>query len=156
MSSPYNATAFPPKDEKPSQEHLEDVDHDSDQSPLDRVLAGHAHQMTAEDRMTALSIAQDIDPGPSWNSWRMACFTGYALVTCMCSGDNGFDGTVMSSVNSMLQWQTYFSLGGAASKTGIIFGIYTVGQVVAFFPASYLPDKIGRRRSMFVGNCVLA
>jgi MFS family permease len=64
----------------------------------------------------------------------------------------------MSSVNSMIQWQTYFGLTDSkgAPKTGIIFGIYTVGQVVAFFPASYLPDRIGRRRSMFVGNCVLA
>jgi MFS family permease len=33
--------------------------------------------------------------------------------------------------------------------------MYTVGQVVAFFPASYLPDKVGRRWSMFCGNVVL-
>jgi hypothetical protein len=61
----------------------------SDASPLDRVLAGQAHDMSAEDRMTALRIAQDLDPGPSLGSWRMFCFIGYALVTCMCSGDNG-------------------------------------------------------------------
>jgi MFS family permease len=34
-------------------------------------------------------------------------------------------------------------------------GMYTIGQVAAFFPASYLPDRIGRRWSMFTGNTVL-
>jgi len=79
----------------------------------------------------------------------------------------------MSSINSMTQYLSYFgisSTSAGASKTGIIFvrdqilpriklikpkGIYTVGQVVAFFPASYLPDKLGRRLSMLIGNCVL-
>ena len=79
----------------------------------------------------------------------------------------GFDGTVMSSINSMTQWQKYFGLVGAASKTGIVFvsericpeltvqGMYTVGQVCAFFPASYLPDRVGRRKTMFIGNIFL-
>lgn len=61
----------------------------------------------------------------------------------------------MSSVNSMTQFQAYFGLSGAAVKTGIVFGIYTVGSVCAFFPASVLPDMVGRRWSMFIGNVVL-
>lgn len=81
----------------------------------------------------------------------------------------------MGAVNSMTQFQTYFGLSPiGASKTGLVFGIYTVGyvptcpparalwalltinrQVVAFFPASTLPDKIGRRWTMFLGNLVL-
>ena len=61
----------------------------------------------------------------------------------------------MSSVNSMTQFQSYFGLAGAADKTGIVFGVYTIGQVIAFFPASYLPDKLGRRWAMFIGNAVL-
>lgn len=34
-------------------------------------------------------------------------------------------------------------------------GIYTVGQVAAFFPSAYFPDKIGRRYSMFAFNLLL-
>jgi hypothetical protein len=34
-------------------------------------------------------------------------------------------------------------------------GVYTVGGVCAFFPNIYLPDKIGRRYSMFYGNGLL-
>lgn len=55
----------------------------------------------------------------------------------------------------MTQYQKYFGLVAASSKTGIVFGMYTIGQVVAFFPASYLPDRIGRRWSMLVGNVIL-
>lgn len=34
-------------------------------------------------------------------------------------------------------------------------GIYTVGQVCAFFPCVYFPDKIGRRYTMFGANLLL-
>jgi hypothetical protein len=88
MSAPFQQEDEIKKD-KP--EHYEGSldDLPSDANPLERILAGHGHDMTAEDRMTALRIAQDIDPGPPIASWRMLCFTGYAMVTCMCSGDNG-------------------------------------------------------------------
>jgi MFS family permease len=68
----------------------------------------------------------------------------------------GFDGTVMSSVNSMTQYQTFFGLdSNDTSGTGIVFGMNTLGGVVAFFPAAYLPDKVGRRWTMFIGNVIL-
>jgi hypothetical protein len=34
---------------------------------------------------------------------------------------SGFDGTVMSSVNSMKQYQAYFGLKSAEAKTGVVF-----------------------------------
>ena len=34
-------------------------------------------------------------------------------------------------------------------------GMYTVGQITAFIPASTLPDIVGRRYSMFMGNLCL-
>ena len=34
----------------------------------------------------------------------------------------------------------------------IVFGIYTIGSLTGALPASYLPDKFGRRFSMFCGN----
>ncbi|THU93494.1 general substrate transporter [Dendrothele bispora CBS 962.96] len=70
------------------------------------------------------------------------------LVVCCCSGDSGFDGTVMSGINAMKQYQSYFGLTGQGASTGIVFGIYTI------IPASYLPDKFGRRFSMFSASLV--
>jgi MFS family permease len=34
----------------------------------------------------------------------------------------------------------------------IVFGIFTLGSLTAAIPASYLPDRFGRRFSMFCGN----
>ncbi|ORY30407.1 general substrate transporter [Naematelia encephala] len=143
-ASPYEV------DQKPFASHMEHVD-----EPIKTTLDRDVQQMSAEDRATALQLAQKADPGLRLGSWRQFVFVCYVLVICMCSGDNGFDGTIMSSVNSMKQYQHYFGLASAGAKTGIVFGIYTVGQVVAFFPASYLPDRIGRRWTMLIGNVFL-
>ncbi|KZT52563.1 general substrate transporter [Calocera cornea HHB12733] len=97
----------------------------------------------------------DADPGLpafSWRSWQFAYII--AVVLC-CSGDAGYDGTVMSAINSMVQYQHYFNLQAASSKTGIVFGIYTIGQIASFFTCATLPDWFGRRWSMLIGNLCL-
>jgi MFS family permease len=72
----------------------------------------------------------------------------------------------MSSVNSMVQFRTYFDIS-LDSKTSLLFvrsppmtktdrqGIYTVGSVCSFFGASIIPDLFGRRYGMFIGNTIL-
>jgi len=61
----------------------------------------------------------------------------------------------MGGVNGMAQYQQYFGMSGAGAKTSIIFGVYTIGSLSAVFPAAYIPDRFGRRASMFFGNCML-
>ncbi|RSH89116.1 hypothetical protein EHS25_002782 [Saitozyma podzolica] len=136
-------------------EHLEEGQPDNKIDTVAAVMKGGVHDMTVEDRATALRLAHEADPGPPLGSLRHIQFVFMILVVCMCSGDNGFDGTVMSSINSMTQYQHFFGLQAASTSTSIVFGIYTVGSVCAFFPASYLPDKIGRRWTMLIGNTVL-
>ncbi|WWC71162.1 uncharacterized protein I206_105115 [Kwoniella pini CBS 10737] len=119
------------------------------------VKPGGVAAMSAEDRHTALRLARAADPGISMRDWRMAQWVFYITVVLMCGGDAGFDGTVMGAVNSMKQWQKYFGLTSASGSTGIVFGMYSVGQTLAFFPAAYLPDKIGRRWGMAIGNLTL-
>lgn len=46
----------------------------------------------AEDRATALKLAQLADPGPKMASAQGIKFFLMVLVVCMCGGDNGFDG----------------------------------------------------------------
>lgn len=71
----------------------------------------------------------------------------------------------------MVQFQNFFGLLSATTGTGIVFvslpvmsqtffslmdqGIYTVGGVCAFIPNIILPDLIGRRKCMFIGNFLL-
>lgn len=42
---------------------------------------------------------------------------------------NGFDSSLMGSINAMKAYQNTFGLSGAGSSTGIIFIIYNLGQI---------------------------
>jgi len=111
--------------------------------------------MTAEEKAAAIKLANEADPGPPITSWRYFKFLVTAFLVILNSGDNGFDGTVMSSVNSMETFQEYFGLPGPlAGGTSLVFGMYTLGGVCAFFPNIYLPDKFGRRWAMFLANII--
>ncbi|PPQ98005.1 hypothetical protein CVT26_003067 [Gymnopilus dilepis] len=107
------------------------------------------------ERQIALQAALEIDPGVQKFSWAAIQMYLVTLVVCCCSGDSGFDGTVMGGINSMKQFQEYFGLTGVGSQTSIIFGIYTVYECFISRFCSYFPDKFGRRFSMFFGNAVL-
>ncbi|KAF5369432.1 hypothetical protein D9758_002669 [Tetrapyrgos nigripes] len=115
----------------------------------------HKRFKSLEERQKALDDALAIDPGVG--VWSLPAIQMYlvTLVVCCCSGDSGFDGTVMGGINAMEQYQRYFGMNGKGSSTSIVFGIYTIGSLSGTIPASYLPDKFGRRLSMFFANLVL-
>ena len=93
--------------------------------------------MTAEEKAAAIKLANAADPGPPLTSWRYFKFLITAFLVILNSGDNGelslrsieqwlmvpgFDGTVMSSVNSMETFQSYFGLPGPlAGGTSLVF-----------------------------------
>jgi len=126
-------------------------------SPQDHVEHSEPKQdpTSAAERQERMAAALAIDPGHKPWSWRAIQTVLITLCVCCCSGDSGFDGTVMGGVNAMKQYQTYFGMSDAGAKTGIVFGIFTVGALVGAIPASYLPDRFGRRASMFFGNAIL-
>ncbi|KAN0120408.1 general substrate transporter [Hyaloscypha variabilis] len=71
---------------------------------------------------------------------------GYLISTM-----NGFDGSLMGSLNAMTPYQKTFGLNGAGSSTGLIFIIYNLGQIAAFPFCGVLADGYGRRVCIFVG-----
>jgi sugar porter (SP) family MFS transporter len=83
------------------------------------------------------------------------------LVAFMGSWANGFDGSVMSAVNGMDQYLAYFGItgqdsgGGVGSTTAIIFGIYSIGSIVAVPIAGPVTDRLGRRGGMFCGALII-
>jgi len=81
--------------------------------------------MTAEDRAAALKLAHEADPGPALFSYRFLCFIATCFVVIVNSCDTGFDTTIMSSVNSMTTFQSYFGLVSASTGTGILFVSFT-------------------------------
>ncbi|KAG6832173.1 hypothetical protein H0H92_004904 [Tricholoma furcatifolium] len=83
------------------------------------------------------------------------------LVSFMGSLSNGFDGSVMSAVNGMEQYLTYFGIsgldagGGVGTKTAIIFGIYSIGSIVGVLIAGPVADRFGRRGGMALGSLII-
>jgi hypothetical protein len=66
---------------------MDDIDHVDDKASDQ--LASHTtipydRHRTAEERATALRLAQQADPGPAWGEWRNICFIFTALCTCLC------------------------------------------------------------------------
>ncbi|KAI0002668.1 hypothetical protein F4779DRAFT_622177, partial [Xylariaceae sp. FL0662B] len=76
---------------------------------------------------------------------------GLAAVVFLCSTMNGFDASLMASINALPNFTSYFGLPreGNAS-TGIIFAIFQVGLICgAFFV--WMADWYGRKKQMFFG-----
>ncbi|KAL5478802.1 hypothetical protein ACEPAI_2079 [Sanghuangporus weigelae] len=82
-----------------------------------------------------------------------AAFVIYACAAAafMCSCGNGYDGSLMTAINGMPFYQNRFNQGQLDVSTGIIFSIYTIGQMAGSLFAGQICDRFGRRAGMFVG-----
>ncbi|KAI0059166.1 hypothetical protein BV25DRAFT_1918640 [Artomyces pyxidatus] len=74
-----------------------------------------------------------------------------AAVAFLCSCGNGYDGSLMTAINGMPFYEKKFNQGQLDVSTGIIFSIYTVGQMAGSSVAGQICDRYGRRAGMFVG-----
>ncbi|KAF2162117.1 hypothetical protein M409DRAFT_69331 [Zasmidium cellare ATCC 36951] len=101
----------------------------------------------------ALTAAVNAQKPSLWskNMTQLYCLMGVGyLVSTM----NGFDSSLMGSINAISSYQKTFGLDGAGSTTGIIFIIYNCGQIAAFPFCGFFADGYGRRMCIFVG-CLL-
>ncbi|VEU22163.1 DEKNAAC103170 [Brettanomyces naardenensis] len=87
----------------------------------------------------------------SWNRIRIyiTCFFIY-----LCSTMNGFDGSLMTSINTMNEYTTYFHQKNSASGQGLVFSIYQAGQICAT-AFIWLADYIGRVYTIFGGVVIV-
>ncbi|KAF8913540.1 general substrate transporter [Mucidula mucida] len=74
------------------------------------------------------------------------------MVGFMNAVSSGFDGSLMSGINDMKQYQDYFNMETTGASTGIVFLIYTVGNCVGSLFAGPASDIWGRRGGMFIGG----
>lgn len=68
---------------------------------------------------------------------------------------NGYDGSVMSSINAMDQWHDFFGVGMDGATLGLVMAIYNAGQVCGSAVAGVIMDGLGRRAVMFFGSCFI-
>lgn len=68
---------------------------------------------------------------------------------------NGFDGTLMSSINAMPWFHRHFGTSMEGSGTSLLFSIYSIGNLVGAVFAAPISDVFGRRMGMFVGSLII-
>ncbi|KAF5363898.1 hypothetical protein D9756_000210 [Leucocoprinus leucothites] len=107
------------------------------------------------------ALALSTGPQLKATSWRSIQLFLIMLVAYMGSLSNGFDGSVMSAVNGMLQYLDYFGIdgadagGGVGTTTAIIFGMYSIGSIVGVVVAGPTADILGRRGGMSIGGFII-
>ncbi|KAI8799414.1 major facilitator superfamily domain-containing protein [Cladochytrium replicatum] len=77
---------------------------------------------------------------------------GLCLIAFVNSATYGFDGSLMSGINAMPQYLSYFGLSDTGVLTGFIISIYQIGFIVSPFFAGPFADKYGRRAGMGFGS----
>lgn len=78
----------------------------------------------------------------------LICFSVY-----FCSTMNGFDGSLMSSINALPAYLDYYDQDAASAGTGLVFSIFNIGQITGALVSSIIADYFGRRWGMLIG-CV--
>ncbi|KAE8145821.1 general substrate transporter, partial [Aspergillus avenaceus] len=75
------------------------------------------------------------------------------FVAMLNSCINGYDGSLMGSINSYPQYREYFGFNPdeGTPSTGIVYAIYTIGNIVGSFTAGPFTDFRGRRVGMALG-----
>lgn len=75
------------------------------------------------------------------------------LLATLNSCINGYDGSLMGAINSYPQYRTYFGfdMNKGTPDTGIVYAIYTIGNLAGSFVAGPATDFRGRKWGMFLG-----
>ncbi|TBU39804.1 hexose transporter [Dichomitus squalens] len=92
-----------------------------------------------------------IDPNRKWyNNRRLITLHAWLVLLLITSSTNGFDGSLMNSLQSMNQWESFFNhpQGGTL---GLLNAIQNIGSLAGYPFAPYLSDGIGRRPSIWIG-----
>jgi len=84
--------------------------------------------------------------------WKLYFFLFIAFLnSCI----NGYDGTLMSGINVMHTYKDYFDIKSVGKETGLVFSIYTIGNIVGSFFCGPFTDWWGRRWGMFIGAFII-
>jgi sugar porter (SP) family MFS transporter len=112
--------------------------------------------VTAKVENAAFAAAKQT--APKLNPWNKEGITILVagFVSYMCAIANGYDGSLMGAILAMPYFATAFpGAAGLNVGTGVVFSIYTIGQIVGGMISGQISDKYGRRFGMFAGCLIL-
>ncbi|KAK1983645.1 general substrate transporter [Colletotrichum cereale] len=106
--------------------------------------------------VTAHEIANEVEGG-KYSPWTKSMFHLYGVlfVAYCCGALNGYDGSLMGSLNGMESYQRTFNMKTSGSSTGIVFMMYNLGSVCAIAFTGPVNDLLGRRWGMFTGAVLI-
>ncbi|KAJ3806169.1 general substrate transporter [Lentinula aff. lateritia] len=96
-----------------------------------------------------------LDPNKKWfNNKRLITLNAWIVLLLITSCTNGYDGSMMNSLQSLPQWKDYFN-HPSPSQLGLLNAIQNIGSLAAYPSAPYLSDGIGRRRTVIFGASIM-
>ncbi|KAE9404243.1 hexose transporter [Gymnopus androsaceus JB14] len=96
-----------------------------------------------------------LDPTKKWyNNRRLITLNAWIVLLLITSCTNGFDGSMMNSLQSLPQWKDYFN-HPSPSELGLLNAIQNIGSLAAYPFAPYMSDGIGRRRTVLFGAFIM-
>ncbi|THV46703.1 hypothetical protein BGAL_0366g00100 [Botrytis galanthina] len=122
------------------------------------------HHHEREEPSTTIKTVQNIalanataKQKPSLWTCRMGQLYVILFLATLNAAVNGYDGSVMSSINSYAQYRNYFGfdLTEGTPATGIVYAMFTIGNLVGAGFAGPAADWKGRRWGMFLGAGVI-
>ncbi|KAH9941775.1 general substrate transporter [Epithele typhae] len=98
-----------------------------------------------------------VDPNRKWyNNKRIIALNGWLVLLLITSSGNGFDGSLMNSLQSMYQWKGFFN-DPQGGTLGLLNAIQNIGALGGYPFAPYLSDGLGRRPTVWIGAvCMIA
>ncbi|KAI2636619.1 putative MFS lactose permease [Xylaria nigripes] len=109
---------------------------------------------TKEVHNAELYAAIQASPIKTWSkeslNLYLAIFTAF-----LCACANGYDGSLLTGIIAMDQFQEVFKSGKTGSTVAVLFSLYTVGSIIGSPFAAIIADKLGRRKTMFTGGIVI-
>ena len=126
-------------------------------------MADHDDKMaTAETHDAASSPPTEWDlhkvlpqSGKPWYKQRHLLILNLMMVVpFLSSTTNGYDGSMLNGLQSMVQWRTSFH-NPTGTRLGSLSNGTIFGQILAFPIAAWLAERTGRRFPIFIGSVLL-
>ncbi|KAH9211971.1 general substrate transporter [Leptodontidium sp. 2 PMI_412] len=141
-----------PKPNDKGAEHYETTAQQVSSNLDEKYATGNVVQVQAASVALAAAVAAQ---KPSLWSKSMLQLYFIMGVGYLVSTMNGFDSSLMGSINAMDPYLKTFKMESAGASTGLVFIIYNLGQIAAFPFCGFLADGYGRRICIFVGCAIV-
>ncbi|KAJ6466699.1 general substrate transporter [Mycena vitilis] len=123
----------------------------------------HPPSLPKVDHVLNADLALALSTGPQLKPFSVIAFELYLILTVSFMGSLsfGFDTTVISGVNGMVQFTDYFGIsggdtgGGLGVVTAMLYSIFTFGCIAGAFVAGPVADRWGRRGGMFIASVII-